>query len=191
MTAPQRPRRQNRGDRLTSINATVAEVAVDHAVAPFDRVAREMEQRWGVDRLPALVSPETAGKYGFSIGRLNECIVTGDAEQAAAWAAVCIRGMAAMDAEAKAAGHDQLPPDYLEIEYDGRIFAIMRNIEEWPRLKKLRPDVFIFSAREAANALNVSQKAMTTIDAIRESIPAAEVTAVRPFEDDNLEDLFK
>ena len=192
MTAPQRPRRKNKGDRLLAPGATPAQVAVDHAIAPYDRAASQAENRWGIDRLPALVSTETARKYGYSLGRLNEAIDAEDAETASAWAAVCIRGLAVMEAEAIAAGHDKLPPDYFEIEHEGRIFAIMRDISEWQAMKRLRPQAVILSAQEVANAISLSQSQIATLDAIREKFPEAEVTKMDlNFEDTDLAEAFK
>ena len=191
MTTPQRPRRQRKGDRLLAPGATTREVAVDHAVAPFDRAARDADARWGVDRLPELVSPDTARKYGYSLGRLNEAIDADDPEQAAAWAAVCIRGLAAMAAEAEAAGQAELPPGYMEIEHDGRVFAILRDIGQWRQVKKIRPNALIYSMQEVANALAISAEAVATLDAVRDNFSAAQVQDVRPAKsgDDDCADL--
>ena len=69
---PSKPSRQKLEDRLTSPSAASPnEVACDLALGSLDRMAREMDRKWGVDRLPDLVSPEMAAKYGSAMGKLN------------------------------------------------------------------------------------------------------------------------
>ena len=43
----------------------------DYALAPFDRRFREMDKKWGCDKLPELVSAETAAKWGSTMEKLN------------------------------------------------------------------------------------------------------------------------
>ena len=176
---PQRPRRQRKGDRLLAPGATTAEVAVDHAVAPFDRAARQADQTWGVDRLPELVSPDTASKYGFSVGKLNDAIRSEDAELTAQWSAVCIRGMAAMDAEARAAGHTPMPSGFWMYEQDGNQIVIAREMRDWPLIEKMHPGVPIFSMREVFNALEAYGQ---TVVAVKEHFPGAEVKSIKPID---------
>ena len=69
---PNKLGRQKLEDRLISPSAASPnEVACDLALGSLDRVAREMDRKWGVDRLPDLVSPEMAAKYGSAMGKLN------------------------------------------------------------------------------------------------------------------------
>jgi hypothetical protein len=69
---PSKPSRQKLEDRLISpLDASLNEVACDLALGGLDRMAREMDRKWVVDRLPDLVSPEMAAKYGSAMGRLN------------------------------------------------------------------------------------------------------------------------
>ena len=46
-----KPIRQTKFDRLMNPGASEAELRCDYAVAPFDRVALDMERIWGIDRL--------------------------------------------------------------------------------------------------------------------------------------------
>ena len=47
-----RPRRERKADRLMSPDATKAQIECDYAIAPMDRLALEMDRKWGIDRLP-------------------------------------------------------------------------------------------------------------------------------------------
>lgn len=171
-----RPNRHNKGDRLMHSGAKPEEVACDYALGPFDTAARNIERRWGVNRLEGLVSTETAARYGSAIGKLNAAIDANDPAEVAARAAVCIRGMAAMDAEATAAGHHPIPSEAFEVEVDGKVCAVLADGNQWPAYAAMRPGVRIYTLREVANALAAYG---STVAAIKDQWPGATVTAVR------------
>lgn len=171
-----RPMRHKAHDRLTHHGASAVEIQCDLATGPFDRMAREMDRRWGLDRLPDLVSPETAARYGSALGKLNAAMEANDPAEVAARVGVCIRGMAAMDAEAAAAGHQPISPDAWEIEVDGVTCAILKDDADWPRYAEMRPGVRVYSLREVGNALAAYGQ---TVAAVKDLWPGARVTAVR------------
>lgn len=171
-----RPHRHNKGDRLMHSGAKPEEIACDFALGPFDTAARNMERKWGVNRLEGLVSPETAARYGSAIAKLNAAIDANDPADTAARAAVCIRGMAAMDAEATAAGHQPIPPAAQEIEVDGKLCAVLWDGNQWPAYAALRPGVRTYTPQEVANALAAYGQ---TVAAIKDAFPGAQVSAVR------------
>lgn len=183
MTA--RPRRQKLGDRLISFDASAAEIACDHAIAPFDRAATMADRTWGIDRLPELVSPATAAKYGSAFAKLNAAIKANDPDECAARAAVCIRGMAAMDAEARAAGHTPMPSGFWMHEQDGNQIIVAQDMRDWPLIEKLHPGVAIFSMREVFNALEAYGQ---TVVAVKQHFPAAQVTKITPIKQEDFED---
>lgn len=156
MTA--RPRRKKLDDRLLYAGIGQEEMMCDMALAPFDRAARDMEYKWGVDTLPELVSPETAAKYGSALAKLNDAINQSDSALVAARAAVCIRGLAAMDAEATHAGKQPASDDVLICEIDGQQFGILIDDRAWPRVQDKHPGLPILSRREAAVAVRVYRK---------------------------------
>ena len=171
-----RPRRQKVGDRLITPNATDLEVACDHAVAPFDRVARQIEATWGIDRLPELVSPETAAKYGSAIAKLNAALGAEDREAVAARAGVCIRGLQAMDKEARAAGHTPMPEGFWMYQNEGKTFIVSRNVGDWPLIQEMHPGVPIYSMHEVAVAIS---KLSETVVAIKEHFPKSQIKEIR------------
>jgi hypothetical protein len=89
----------------------VDEEALYHALGPLDRVASEMERKWGVERLPTLVSPETASKFGSAKGKLDLALDMRIVSEVSHRAGVLIRGWYALDAEATAAGHEPMSAD--------------------------------------------------------------------------------
>ena len=150
------------------------------AIGPFDRVALEMDRRWGVDRLSELVSPNMAQKFGAALAFLNECIDANDPTAVASAAANCIKGMNAMDAEALALGRVPVPADVWIVEMDGRKFGIIREAGDWATLQADHPGMTLFSAREAAIALLAYRAAVPALEAVQAHFPAAKISAIRP-----------
>lgn len=184
----QRPRRERKADTLICPGATAAEIACDYAIAPFDRVARDMDREWGVDRLPELVRPALASRFGAAMAHLNDCIGRGDAAACAAAAENCIKGMRAMDAEARAAGHRPLPADVWIYELEGRRFGVVREAGDWTTLQESQPGLTIYSLREVAIALQSYKSALPIIEAAKAAFPGAQITAVRSKLAEDLED---
>jgi len=188
MTATPRPRRERKGDRLLVGACTKEEIMVDYAVAPFDRIAREMDNTWGVDRLPELVSPATAAKFGAAVAYLNAAISENDPDKAAAAAANCIKGFLAMDAEARSAGRKPLPADVWVYEHNGRTFAVARETGDWATLQEQLPGVPIYSLQEVALAMASYKSAVPVMDEIKRAFPGASVARVRSTLEADLED---
>lgn len=185
MTNRSRPRRQFKADRLLCPDASANEMRCDMAVAPFDRACTEMDQKWGIDRLPELVSVTTAEKYGSAMAKLNAALQSADPDETAARAGVCIRGLAAMDTEAMAAGHKPMNPDVWEAEYNGRVFSIIRDIRDWQKVD-LPNGRRVYSLREVAVALDALDRGV--FEQIKDAIPEARIAAIkhdpRPFDAD-------
>jgi hypothetical protein len=98
-------------------------------------------------------------------------------------AAVCLRGFAAMDKEATAAGHQPIPPQAQEIEVDGKLCAVLWDANAWPVYAALRPGVRIYTPREVANALAAYGQTVGAVkDAFRRSRREAAVRTPTPLE---------
>lgn len=169
-----RPKRPKKLDRLTCPDVSASENACHYAIAPFDRAATEMEKKWGIDRLPELVSPEMAAKYGMALGQMNEAAANRDPQLTAHKAAICIRGLHAMDAEATAAGHRPATGAYTEYELDGWKMAVLHDQREWQSAKEARPDLTFFTMREVALAMRSWCQALP-IEKVKHHFPAATV----------------
>ena len=183
-----RPPRRRKTDRLTSPGSTVEEQQCDMAYAPFDRAAIASEFKWGIDRLPSLVSPETAAVWGKTMANLNAALDANHPGDVIACVNSAIRGLEIMDAEATAAGHAPATGQHLfeyELEYDIESggdgepfrFAVIKDLAEWRTLKDARPDLVIFSQREVAVALR--SHLMAIPDAVRDAFPKAEVKNIK------------
>jgi hypothetical protein len=173
----QRPTRQKKDDRILHRGATANEIRADLSLAPFDKAVREMDKRWGVDRLPELVSVESAAKWGKAVAGLNGAIDAQDPDKVKFWVEVCLRGLTAMDAEAVSLGRPVSDPMIWEHEYEGTVYGIIEDGREWPAAYAKRPGIAIHTMREVAVALHAHRNGL--VDAIKLSFPGAEVKAVR------------
>jgi hypothetical protein len=173
-----RPTRQRKADRLMHHGKSQDEIQCDYALGPFDRMSYDMDRKWGVDMLCELVSPETAAKYGSAMAKLNAAIDAQDPAMVAARAAVCMRGMQAMDAEATAAGKQPASDDVWILAFNGKQVGLLKNGRGWKAVHAAHPDLQLVTendvilALEAFEASKLGQmKAM-----IEGSFPQAEVT---------------
>lgn len=171
-----RPQRHQKHDRLTHSGASANEVKSDFALGPFDTEARRMDAKWGVNRLPGLVSPAMAQRWAQAMLNLNAAIYAADPELVAARVAACLRGFAAMDAEATAAGHQPITPAAWEFAIDGKVCALLRDDAAWPAYSAVRPGVRVYTIREVVNALAAYGQ---TVAAVKDTFPGAHSAAVR------------
>jgi len=137
-----------------------------------------MENKWGLDRLPELVSPDTAARYGRLMADLMDALNDADPARVRDLATIGIRALNAMDAEARAAGHTP-DPEIWEIEHDGFRFAIIRDNRQWPELKRQRPDLVFYTETEVALALKQFGET-GVIASIKDAFPGAEIKSVDP-----------
>lgn len=175
---PRRPHRQRKGDRLLNPDARKSEIECDYAVAPMDRLAIKMDEKWGIDRLPELVSPETAQRYGSAMARLNAALEDGDPKEVLHRAQVVMRGLASMDREAEAAGQPKASADYFETEIDGFRFAVLKDSGSWKAFKKERPDLEFFTMREIAVALKSLSLDSPMFKSVKANFPQAELLSI-------------
>lgn len=186
---PKRPTRQRKSDRMLHAGISPEEIACDYAVAPFDRMAMEMDRKWGVDMLPELVSPETAEKYGSAMAKLNAAIEAADPKMTAARAAVCVKGMQVMDAEAVAAGKSPASDDVWILAFQDKQVGLLKNGRAWKKVKEAHPDLEVITENDVIVALEFyRQSKLGEMQAIiQNSFPEAEVARFK-VKNEELED---
>lgn len=166
---PRRPKRQKKSDRLMYAGISKDEMMCDMAIAPMDRLAEQMDTIWGIDRLPELVSPATAAKYGSAMAKLNAALEANDPAEVQLRAEVVMRGLNAMNAEAKQLGAQPASTDVWEVELNGETIGIMRDARNWKAIQAQRPSLRLVTLREVAVAL----------EAWSQSVPAEYERAIK------------
>lgn len=181
---PQKPKRERKSDRLIHPGATATQIKCDFALAPFDRMANEMDHKWGIDRLVELVPADVAAKYGSAMAKLNAAIDAQDPDEVATRASVCVRGMQAMDQIASQAHGEPPTAQVWVVEADGYTFGLMRDPRAWQRAQEAYPKLELITEREMVLALTMYRRSLAKemIDAAKAAFPGAEVTAIRDME---------
>lgn len=141
----------------------------------LDETAHALEMKWGVDRLPRLVSAETAARFQHWADKLNAAIEHGGGN-VAELAGIVERGWKAMDQEATARGCFPLPPACYSIRVDDHIVEIAQDqthanvLLHWAKLEGRT--VAVWTLEEVATVLRLHGIA----HAAKEAWPGARVT---------------
>jgi len=105
------------------------------ALAPLDKLARRMEEKWGCGRLTSLVDPELAARFGRAQDKLNEAIRLNDATSIARRVGVVMRGWEALDAAAMDVGADRLPARTIGYQHAGRAWVIVLDPVDYDKAR--------------------------------------------------------
>jgi hypothetical protein len=170
-------------DALTQRDGYTDPIAegIHHSIKPLDRIATEMELKWGCDRLPGLVSSQTAAKFGSAKAKLDAAIESNVAAEVAKTAGVMMRGWTALDAEATKGGHKPLEPNiWCHTTEAGFRFAVAQGNADALKALNMDPDlegVAVYSLDEIGRLLE--SKSMELVNATKERFPGATVKAVK------------
>ena len=162
--------------------------AIHHAIKPLDKIANRMELKWGCERLPELVSPDTAARFGAAKAKLDTAIIEGNPQDVAKRAAVLIRGWNKMDEEAEAAGHEPLAPSiWCHTTQAGFKFAVAQGNAD--AIKAIKTDakldgVAVFSLDEIGHILQ--SETLKLVSDVKTSFPTAKVMNAKVDLDDEI-----
>jgi len=175
-------RRRQRPDKLTAPETFTNPIAdgIYHALRPLDAVASRMEEKWGVDRLPDLVTPATASRFGTAKAKLDAALGDDDVDAVVHRAAVLIRGWEALDAEAAAAGRKPVEVDAWLWRDDNDVpHAFVRDASDAIRYGKANPGVRCWTMSEIVRVAAAAEERSSLIGRVKETWPGAEVTDIK------------
>jgi hypothetical protein len=162
-----------------SVGDSIAD-AIHHAVMPLDKIASDAEMKWGCDRLPELVSPELASRFGSAKAKLDAAIIANDPQDVTHRADVLARGWSAMDLEASERGHQPLLPNiWSHTTRDGFKCAVARSDADAIKAIRTMPEfegVAVYSLEEVGRIL----EANTLLNVVKARFPASVVEEIRP-----------
>ncbi len=181
MKKPGRQTRQKKSDRILHGNQSKDAIMCDYALAPVDRLAMQMDEKWGIDRLPELVSVETAQKYGSAMAKMNAAVEAGDVEECKLRCEVVMRGLHAMDAEAERAGAQKACKDVWEVEINGKLVGVMRDGRAWKWRMGESAELRVLRGREVAVVYSWFREnwAGELEKAAKQSFPGAEMIDIK------------
>ena len=149
-----------------------------------DHVAREMENRWGVGRLPLLVDGELRARFERQGLRFNTALeqawqsefLTRDILDGVAKAAGGMeRAWKALDAAAKATGAKPIDPDVWEaVLSDGSIVAVVRTNAEAGAVLREGRQLSVWTMEEVARAIELMPEMLFAND-VKKAYPGERV----------------
>ena len=174
-------KRQKKSDRILHGSQSKDAIMCDYALAPVDRLAIQMDEKWGIDVLPELVSVSMSQKYGSAVAKMNAAVEAGDVEECRKRCEVVIRGLQAMDAEAERIGAQRASTDVWEVEIDGKLFGVMKDGRSWRTIKKQRPELELLTLREVGLAYSWFRDnwAGELEKSAKQSFPSAEIVDIK------------
>ena len=114
---------------------------IQAAIAPVDALTAEVEARWGIDALPALVAPELAAKFGKARGLLDDAIRQRDEKLVLKYCDTVLRGLRALEQSARDAGHSPMPPNIIAArDRSGNGYHIVTEAKQYDRAIKETAD---------------------------------------------------
>jgi hypothetical protein len=151
------------------------------ALHRYDDVVSEVEGRWGVDRLVWVCgSSELRDRFEQQMDRLNAAIDKCD-PSIEHEVEVTLRGVAALEQAAIAAGAKPLNGDYIEGRMpDGRVIAITATGYEAGKVKRDNREMVVYSVDEIGRIIEGLNKEAPVVDAIKNAFIGAEVQSVKP-----------
>jgi hypothetical protein len=132
------------------------QASADAILAPLDRVATDMETKWGIGRLETLVPEDWAWKFQSAADKLTLAIYARDMNAVRERAEVMRRGWVKLDELATEAGHQPWgDPDVWEVRTPkGRVYAIARREVDESNRKPSEPGVRFLTLTEVARVLD-------------------------------------
>tara|TARA_R110000868_G_scaffold10053_4_gene49268 strand:+ start:283 stop:855 length:573 start_codon:yes stop_codon:yes gene_type:complete len=152
--------------------------AIFAAIKPLDQMAVDMETKWGVDRLPKLVSPDTGRKFGSAKAKFDQATSSEDPELVAKRANTLIRGWQAMDAEATAAGHNPIADEvevWTAVDDNGKSFSVVKTQAVATHLAKANVAGKVYHLEEISRVIAWFEKKAAIVPEAKKLFPGAEV----------------
>ena len=183
---PKYKTKRNTGDDFTQDYGNPITTAIHMAIMPLDKAAHRMELKWGSDRLPGLVDPYTAAKFGAAKAKLDQAILNNEEVEVIRRASVLIRGYEKMDLDAIASGHLPLKPKiWSHMTSDGFKFAGAQGNPD--AIKAIRTDpalegVAVYSLDEIGRILEADSLAL--VNSIKDVFPESKITYTSKLDDE-------
>lgn len=141
----------------------------------LDHLAKQMETKWGVDRLPLLVSDQLRAAFYQQKDLLDEALSSGDLALIDIQVGGMKRAWEALDQAATQSGQPILSADIWEVKLpvSGRVVAFVKTSAEAQAIA--RPDLETWTVSEIAQLIDGMDE---NVRAVKQLFPGAEVTAI-------------
>lgn len=172
----------------TAVTSEATYRKIQNYLTEYDRVVSEYERRWGIERLPLLVSPELRDRFWQQMDKLNDAIHRDAPNDVEHHVAVTLRAYAALEKEAIAMGGVEIGDDVWTAEVDGKVVAVVRDVHAVGGIKKEMPDALVYCVQEVAAILAKWSEQNKLVADVKDVFPGAVVTDVKSTMKDKLDD---
>jgi hypothetical protein len=149
---------------------------VDLIVRSVDQRGREMDQRWGIGRLPMLVPIDVAERFRVQQRKFSSAVWEYDAAEVQKHGEAMLRAYAKLDELAVACGASTAPPEQWEFEVAGELVILVKDLKDTGRVETNGRAAQVWSLDEIANVIS----AHPILNAAKSAFPGAVVESVRP-----------
>jgi hypothetical protein len=161
---------------------------IDGALKPYDKLVTDLETRWGYDRLPQLVSPETAAKFQTAKAKMDAAIAYAkNPQEAVNKIGVMMRGWQALEKEAMQ-NHKPFPPDVWIAcvdEEHGKPALEIAIVKTSADASLTRNNITTYSLVEIARIVRLFEGKKRELPQIKELFPDSEIKRAN-WEDDDI-----
>jgi len=171
-------------DRITNPQeiGVISKMAKYYALEPLDEIASEMEMKWGVGRLPRLVTPETSSKFGSAMAKLDKAIDADDNHlDVVKKAALMIRAWKALDKEAESMDAKPIDPAPLASwRTDGIAHCLFKSPEDAYHYARSEDGegVHTHSLDEMTRCVDIVESKFAVLGEAKTVFPGASLSAV-------------
>jgi len=161
---------------------------IDGALKPYDKLVTDLETKWGYDRLPQLVSPETAAKFQTAKAKMDAAIAyEKNAQEAVNKIGVMMRGWQALEKEAMQNGHKPFPPDVWIAcvdEEHGKPPLEIAIVKDSADASLTKNNITTYSLVEIARIVRLFEGEKREVAKIKELFPDSQIKKVKWKDDD-------
>lgn len=161
---------------------------IDGALKPYDKLVSDLETKWGYDRLPQLVSPETAAKFQTAKAKMDAAIAyEKNPQEAVNKIGVMMRGWQALEKEAMQNGHRPFPPDVwvacVDAEH-GKPALEIAIVKTSADASLNKNNITTYSLVEIARIVRLFEGEKRNVAKIKELFPDSEIKKAKWKDDD-------
>ena len=149
---------------------------IDTVVRAVDQKGREMDQRWGIGRLTAIVPIEWAERFRNQRGKFSAAVWEYNPDDVTKHGEAMLRAYAKLDELAVASGASTAPPEQWEFMMGDEMVVLVRDLADAGRVDLQGRKAQVWSLDEIANVI----QAHPVIAAAKDAFPGATVESVRP-----------
>ena len=160
-------------------------VSVIHAsINSVDKVARDIEQRWGIGKLEKLCDPALATRFEQARQNLNYALRMENITEVVAKSQDLIRGWKIIEKKVLEAGHKpKCEKVWHMVNDEGKKYAFVNDISDHVYFDK---DITVVSMEEVLRIVDDYHKDI--YGEVKKHFPGAEIVSIKPKEKDKLDD---